>query len=61
MSWSLKRPNVSFRVRPVRQWDARPKDMSKPIAGLSPLARALWRDKREKETRKVAPALELRR
>lgn len=40
---------------------ASPVDEPKPIAGLSPLARVLWRDKRAKECEKREPALELNR
>lgn len=54
MSWSLTRPNVAVRVTRFAP------DTAKPIAGLSPLARALHRDRREKETRKVEPAVCLR-
>jgi hypothetical protein len=53
MSWSLSRRNVALRVTKFAP------QTDRLIAGLSPLFRALWRDKREKECRKVAPALEL--
>lgn len=53
MSWSLLRPNVALRVTRFTP------DTPKPIAGLSPLARALHRDRRERECRKVEPAMEL--
>lgn len=52
MSWSLSRRNVALRV--TRFNTSEPK----PVAGLSPLVRALWRDKRERECKKVAPAME---
>jgi len=55
VSWSLKRTDVALRVAKFAP------QTDKPVAGLSPMVRALWRDKREKEQKKVAPALELRR
>jgi hypothetical protein len=55
MSWGLRKPNVGLRVTRFLPEAAR------PIAGLSPLVRALFRDRRARECRKVAPALELRR
>jgi hypothetical protein len=58
MSWSLKRQNVALRVARFLP-EVAPAQESKPVAGLSPLARALWRDRRAKEQRKVAPAVEL--
>ena len=58
MSWQLRRPDVALRVTRFLP-EVAPAAESKPVAGLSPLLRALWRDKREKECRKVAPALEL--
>jgi hypothetical protein len=58
MSWSLRRPKVSIAVARFLPEVAAAVE-PKPVAGLSPLLRALWRDKREKECRKVAPALEL--
>ena len=57
MNWQLRKPNIALRVTtfvPVIA-PAEPK----PIAGLSPLARALWRDKRAKECAKRPEALVL--
>ena len=61
MSWTIHRPNVAFRIRSVREWDARRKDPSRPIAGLSEEARALHQAKRARECRRVLPAIELNR
>ena len=47
MSWSLKRADVSLRVTKFAKHEL------KPVAGLKPGLRALWRDKRERECRKV--------
>jgi hypothetical protein len=54
VSWSLSRPNVALRVTKFA-----PVTEPKPIAGLSPIARALWRDKRAKEQQKRLGALVL--
>lgn len=53
MSWSLSKRDVSLRVTKFA------KQEPKPIAGLSPIARALWRDKRAKEQQKRPEALVL--
>jgi hypothetical protein len=53
VNWSLRKADVGLRVTKFAP------QTEKPVAGLSPYIRALWRDKREKECRKVAPALEL--
>lgn len=53
MSWTLSKANVSFNVRPVREWDARRRDPNMPIAGLSASARKALRTKRDREQRKV--------
>jgi hypothetical protein len=58
MSWQLRRPDVALRVTRFLP-EVAPAVEPKPIAGLKPMFRALWRDKRERECRKVAPALEL--
>jgi hypothetical protein len=58
MSWRLSRPDVKLKVMTFLP-EVAPAPEPKPIAGLAPMARALFRDRREKETRKVAPALEL--
>jgi hypothetical protein len=47
MGWSLSKANVALRVTKFSPGEP------KPIAGLSPLARAIWRNKRAKECRKV--------
>jgi hypothetical protein len=52
MSWSLRKPNVALRVARFLP-EVAPAHEPKPIAGLSPLARALWRDRRDRECRKV--------
>lgn len=52
MNWSLRKADVALRV--TRFHTSEPK----PVAGLPPMVRALWRDKREKECKKVAPAME---
>lgn len=58
MSWSLSRRNVSLRVTTFAPEVALATE-PKPIAGLKPYMRALFRDRRAKEQAKVAPALEL--
>lgn len=50
MSWKLRRPDVALRVTTFGP---------KPVAGLSPLVRALFRDRRARECAKVKPAVEL--
>ena len=55
MSWSLSKRDVALRVAKFAP------QTDKPVAGLSPMVRGLWRDKREKECRKVAPAMEWQR
>jgi hypothetical protein len=57
MRWPLRKPDVQLRV--TRFFPEVAPATEKPIAGLSPLARALFRDRRAKEQKKVAPALEL--
>jgi hypothetical protein len=47
MSWSIRRSNVGLRVTKFSPGEP------KPIAGLSPRLRAIWRAKRAKECRKV--------
>lgn len=54
MNWSLRKADVALRVTRFHTSE------SKPVAGLSPMVRALWRDKRERECRKVLPALEFK-
>jgi len=56
VTWLLRKPRVTFRVRPVREWDARRKDPSIPVAGLSPKARATLRKRRAEECRKITLA-----
>ena len=58
MSWSLRKPDVALRVTTFVPVVA-PASEPKPVAGLSPMVRALWRDKRAKECAKRADALEL--
>lgn len=60
MSWSIRRPNVALRVARFLPVVA-PAHEPKPIAGLSPMVRALWRDKRAKECAKRPEALVLSR
>ena len=57
--WSLRKPDVALRVTTFVPVVA-PAHEPKPIAGLSPMVRALWRDKRAKECTKRPDALELR-
>jgi len=58
MSWSLRKPDVELRVTRFLP-EVAPAQESKPVAGLSPLVRALFRDRRARECAKVAPAVEL--
>ena len=51
MTWNLRKTNIRLNVRPVHEWDARPKQNL--IAGLTPVARALHRARRERECVKV--------
>lgn len=51
MTWNLRKPNVILDVRPIREWDSRP---GRPVAGLSPIARAIHRAYRARECAKVA-------
>jgi hypothetical protein len=57
MSWSLSKRDVSLRV--TRFLPEVAPAHEKPVAGLKPMVRALLRDRRAKEQKKVAPALEL--
>jgi hypothetical protein len=59
MSWRLRRPDVELRV--TRFLPEAPTQQPKPVAGLSPLVRALFRDRRARECQKIALALELQR
>jgi len=59
VSWKLSRADVKLRVTTFLPQVA-PAQPAKPIAGLAPMVRALFRDRRERETRKVPPAVELR-
>jgi hypothetical protein len=52
MAWTLRKPNITLRIRPIREWDARPK--SDVIAGLTPKARRLHRARRERECAKIS-------
>lgn len=52
MSWSLKRPNTALRIARFLP-EVTPAHEPKPIAGLTPEARAAHRAKREVECRKV--------
>ena len=56
--WKLRRPDVELRVATFLP-EVAPAEPAKPIAGLAPLVRALFRDRRERECKKVPPALEL--
>lgn len=58
MNWPSKRP-VRLAVTRFLPEVAPAVEPPKPVAGLSPLARALWRDKREKECAKVEPTIPL--
>jgi hypothetical protein len=60
MSWFIRRPNVSLAVTRFLS-EVAPAHEPKPIAGLSPLIRALWRDRRAKECAKRDEALVLHR
>lgn len=51
MTQNLRKPNIRLNVRPVHEWDARPKPNL--IAGLTPVARALHWARRERECVKV--------
>ena len=53
MRWSLKKPDVELRVMRFLPEGAPAATEPKPIAGLAPMVRALFRDKRTRETRKV--------
>ncbi len=55
MDWTLRKPHVTLNVRPIREWDARRHDPSRPIAGLSPAVRAVHRARRARECIKVLP------
>ena len=56
MNWNLRKTDVRLNVRPVREWDARPK--SGVIAGLTPEARRIHRARRERECAKVEPRMQ---
>lgn len=57
MSWSLSKRDVKLRVATFVPVVA-PAHEPKPVAGLAPMVRALFRDRRAKECAKREPALE---
>jgi hypothetical protein len=60
MSWSLRKADVKLAVtRFLPEVAPASPPEAKPVAGLSPIVRALFRDRRARECKKVAPALEL--
>ena len=60
MSWSLRKPDVALRVTTFVPVVA-PAHEPKPIAGLAPMVRALFRDRRARECQKRDEVLVLRR
>ncbi len=60
MSWKLRRPDVALRVTRFLP-EVAPAQQPKPVAGLPPLVRALFRDRRARECAKITPAVEFSR
>lgn len=52
MSWKLRKTGIQLRVARFLP-EVAPAQEPKPVAGLSAVARALLRQRRERETRKV--------
>ena len=59
MSWSLSKRDVSLRVTRFLP-EVAPASEPKPVAGLKPFVRALFRDRRAKECEKRPDALVLK-
>ena len=56
-AWPLRKPDVDLRIARFLP-EVAPAQPAKPIAGLAPLVRALFRDRRAKECEKKPDAYE---